>query len=161
MRISPISANFWKETKALTCPLVLYTTGESAGRPSRADPAAERNRSRQDHRQHLVRRLRAQGRAAERHQNEPGRSGRPRPKGHGLPHRSGRARRSRSIIKDSQDTAKEVQTELRELSKIENIGKKNKLFDEGRKRLRDKAGQYKKKIIKKLPRRIFMHIRAI
>ena len=57
---------------------------------------------------------------------------------------------ARSIIKDSQDTAKEVQTELRELSKIENIGERNKLFDEGRKRLRDKAGQYKEKIIREV-----------
>lgn len=57
---------------------------------------------------------------------------------------------ARDIIKDAQSTAKEVQAELRELSRIESMGERNKRFDESRKRLRDKAGRYREKIIKEV-----------
>ena len=57
---------------------------------------------------------------------------------------------AREIIKDAQSTAKEVQAELRELSRIESMGERNKRFDESRKRLRDKAGRYREKIIKEV-----------
>ena len=58
--------------------------------------------------------------------------------------------RARDIIKDAQNTAKEVQAELKELNKIDSMGERNKRFDKNRKRLKDKAGQYREKIIKEV-----------
>lgn len=57
---------------------------------------------------------------------------------------------ARSIVSGAKALSKEVQEELRELSKIESLGERNKKFDASRKKIKDAAGKYRERIIREV-----------
>lgn len=57
---------------------------------------------------------------------------------------------ARRIMDEAKRVSKEVQQELRELTKIESLGQRNKKFDENRKKIKDVAGKYREKIIREV-----------
>lgn len=57
---------------------------------------------------------------------------------------------ARRMIEEAKAVSKEVQEDLRELTKIESLGQRNKKFDENRKRIKDAAGKYREKIIREV-----------
>lgn len=54
---------------------------------------------------------------------------------------------ARYIIEDAKKVTKEVQAELRELSKVESLGERNKRLDQSRRKVKDAAGRYREKFI--------------
>jgi DNA mismatch repair protein MutS2 len=59
-------------------------------------------------------------------------------------------REARGIIAEAKQVSKEVQEDLRELSKVESLGERNRRFDEDRKKIKDAAGRYREKFIKEV-----------
>lgn len=57
---------------------------------------------------------------------------------------------AREIVREARDTTREVQKELRELNRIDNIAERNKVFDEGRRKIRNLEGRYREKIVKQV-----------
>ena len=57
---------------------------------------------------------------------------------------------ARSMLRDARETATEVQKELKELSKLESMGERNRRYDKNRKRLREKEEKYAARIIAKV-----------
>lgn len=57
---------------------------------------------------------------------------------------------ARDAIKEARDTAKEVQKELRELNRIDSIAERNRVFDEGRKKVKNLENKYREKIVKQV-----------
>lgn len=57
---------------------------------------------------------------------------------------------AREAIKEARDTAKEVQKELRELNRIDSIAERNRVFDEGRKKVKNLENKYREKIVKQV-----------
>ena len=56
---------------------------------------------------------------------------------------------AREIVREARDT-REVQKELRELNRIDSIAERNKVFDEGRRKVRNLEGRYREKIVKQV-----------
>ena len=54
---------------------------------------------------------------------------------------------ARAIIKEAKDTASEVQKELRELSKVQSLGERNKRLEQGRRRLKETESKYQDGIV--------------
>ena len=59
-------------------------------------------------------------------------------------------REAREIIRDAGETADEVKHELRELSKEESLGERNRLFSEARHTLNEKEKKYQERVIKQV-----------
>ncbi len=57
---------------------------------------------------------------------------------------------AREIVREARDTTREVQKELRELNRIDSIAERNKVFDEGRRKLRNLEGRYREKTVKQV-----------
>lgn len=57
---------------------------------------------------------------------------------------------AREIVREAKDTTREVQKELRELNRIDSIAERNKVFDEGRRKVRNLEGRYREKIVKQV-----------
>ena len=57
---------------------------------------------------------------------------------------------ARAIIKEAKDTASEVQKELRELSKVQSLGERNKRLEQGRRRLKETENKYQDGIIREV-----------
>ncbi|MGN0658486.1 MAG: endonuclease MutS2 [Emergencia sp.] len=57
---------------------------------------------------------------------------------------------ARAILRDAGETAKEVQKELRELSRVQSLGERNRRFEKSRKKLRETEGRYQEKIIRQV-----------
>ncbi len=57
---------------------------------------------------------------------------------------------AREIVREAKDTTREVQKELRELNRIDSIAERNKVFDEGRRKLRNLEGRYREKTVKQV-----------
>lgn len=57
---------------------------------------------------------------------------------------------AREIVREARDTTREVQKELRELNRIDSIAERNKVFDEGRRKVRNLEGRYREKIVKQV-----------
>ena len=57
---------------------------------------------------------------------------------------------AREIVREARDTTREVQKELRELNRIDSIAERNKVFDEGRRKVRILEGRYREKIVKQV-----------
>lgn len=57
---------------------------------------------------------------------------------------------ARAIIKEAKDTASEVQKELRELSKVQSMGERNKRLEQGRRRLKETESKYQDGIIREV-----------
>lgn len=55
---------------------------------------------------------------------------------------------ARAIIKEAKDTASEVQKELRELSKVQSLGERNKRLEQGRRRLKETESKYQDGIVR-------------
>ena len=57
---------------------------------------------------------------------------------------------ARDIIKDAKDTAQEVQEELKELSRIESLGERNKRLEKNKRRLKETQDKYSLGIMKEV-----------
>lgn len=57
---------------------------------------------------------------------------------------------ARGMLRDARDTANQVQKELRELSKMDSLGARNKGFEKSRRRLKEKEDKYAERIIKRV-----------
>ncbi len=57
---------------------------------------------------------------------------------------------AREILRDAKETAGQVQKELRELSKLESMGERNRRFDKNRRKLREKEEKYAERIIRQV-----------
>ena len=57
---------------------------------------------------------------------------------------------AREIVREARDTTREVQKELRELNRIDSIAERNKVFDEGRRKVRNLEGRYREKTVKQV-----------
>lgn len=57
---------------------------------------------------------------------------------------------AREIVREARDTTREVQKELKELNRIDSIAERNKVFDEGRRKVRNLEGRYREKIVKQV-----------
>ena len=57
---------------------------------------------------------------------------------------------AREIVREAKDTTREVQKELRELNRIDSIAERNKVFDEGRRKVRNLEGRYREKTVKQV-----------
>ncbi len=57
---------------------------------------------------------------------------------------------AREILRDARETASEVQKELKELSKLESMGERNKRFDKNRRRLKETEGKYAERLIRQV-----------
>ncbi|MGN0733740.1 MAG: endonuclease MutS2 [Emergencia sp.] len=57
---------------------------------------------------------------------------------------------ARELLRDARDTANQVQKELKELSKLESLGERNKRFDRSRRRLKESEDKYAEKIIRQV-----------
>lgn len=57
---------------------------------------------------------------------------------------------ARAIIKEAKDTASEVQKELRELSKVQSLGERNKRLEQGRRRLKETESKYQDGIVREV-----------
>lgn len=57
---------------------------------------------------------------------------------------------AREIVREARDTTREVQKELRELNRIDSIAERNKVFDEGRRKVRNLESRYREKIVKQV-----------
>lgn len=57
---------------------------------------------------------------------------------------------ARGLIKDARETASEVQKELRELSKLESLGERNRRFDESRQKLKSGEKKYAERRIRQV-----------
>lgn len=57
---------------------------------------------------------------------------------------------ARDILRDARETAGEVQKELKELSKLESLGERNKRFDKSRRKLKETEGKYAEKLIRQV-----------
>ncbi len=57
---------------------------------------------------------------------------------------------ARRMIKDAKETAMEVKKELKNLSKLESLGERNKNFDINRKRLREKEKKFAERVVQKV-----------
>ena len=57
---------------------------------------------------------------------------------------------AREIVREAKDTTREVQKELRELNRIDSIAERNKVFDEGRRKLRNLEVRYREKTVKQV-----------
>lgn len=57
---------------------------------------------------------------------------------------------AREIVREARDTTREVQKELRELNRIDSIAERNKVFDEGRRKVRNLESRYREKTVKQV-----------
>ena len=57
---------------------------------------------------------------------------------------------ARDILRDARETASEVQKELKELSKVESMGERNKRFDKSRRKLKETEGKYAERLIRQV-----------
>ena len=57
---------------------------------------------------------------------------------------------ARLILKDARETAGQVQKELKELSKIESMGERNRRFDKSRRKLKETESKYAERIIRQV-----------
>ena len=57
---------------------------------------------------------------------------------------------ARELLRDARETANQVQKELKELSKLESLGERNKRFDRSRRRLKESEDKYAEKIIRQV-----------
>lgn len=57
---------------------------------------------------------------------------------------------ARAIIKEAKGTASEVQKELRELSKVQSLGERNKRLEQGRRRLKETESKYQDGIVREV-----------
>ena len=57
---------------------------------------------------------------------------------------------ARAIIKEAKDTASEVQRELRELSKVQSLGERNKRLEQGKRRLKETENRYQDGIVREI-----------
>lgn len=57
---------------------------------------------------------------------------------------------AREMLRDAKETAGQVQKELRELSKLESMGERNRRFDKSRRKLREKEEKYAERIIRQV-----------
>ncbi len=57
---------------------------------------------------------------------------------------------AREIVREAKDTTREVQKELRELNRIDSIAERNRVFDEGRRKVRNLEGRYREKTVKQV-----------
>ena len=57
---------------------------------------------------------------------------------------------ARAVIKDARETATEIQKELKELSRIDSLGERNRRFDESRKKLREGEKKYAERRIQQV-----------
>lgn len=57
---------------------------------------------------------------------------------------------ARAIIKEAKDTASEVQKELRDLSKVQSLGERNKRLEQGRRRLKETESKYQDGIVREV-----------
>lgn len=57
---------------------------------------------------------------------------------------------ARLILKDARETAGQVQKELKELSKLESMGERNRRFDKSRRKLREAESKYAERIIRQV-----------
>ena len=58
--------------------------------------------------------------------------------------------RARGIIAEAEDVSLDVREELKELSKIESMGERNRKFDASRRRIKDAAGRYREIYMKEV-----------
>ena len=58
--------------------------------------------------------------------------------------------KARSIVNEAKEFSKDIQEELRQLSKMESMGERNKGFDASRKKIKDAAGRYRERVIKEV-----------
>lgn len=54
------------------------------------------------------------------------------------------------ILKDARETAGQVQKELKELSKIESMGERNRRFDKSRRKLKETESKYAERITRQV-----------
>ncbi len=57
---------------------------------------------------------------------------------------------ARAMLREARETAGEVQKELRQLSKVQSMGERNRRFDNSRKKLRESEEKYQERIIRKV-----------
>lgn len=57
---------------------------------------------------------------------------------------------ARDILRDARETANEVQKELKELSKLESLGERNKRFDKNRRKLKETEGKYAERLVRQV-----------
>lgn len=57
---------------------------------------------------------------------------------------------ARAMLRDARETASEVQKELRQLSKVQSLGERNKRFDKSRRKLRESEEKYQERIIRRV-----------
>lgn len=57
---------------------------------------------------------------------------------------------ARELLRDARETATQVQKELKELSRLESLGERNKRFDKSRRRLKESEDKYAEKIIRQV-----------
>lgn len=57
---------------------------------------------------------------------------------------------ARDILRDARETASEVQKELKELSKLESLGERNKRFDKNRRKLKETEGKYAERLVRQV-----------
>ncbi len=58
--------------------------------------------------------------------------------------------KAREIIRDAQNTAGEVQKELRELTRVESLGERTKGLAEGKRKLKEKEKQYAERLVRQV-----------
>ncbi len=58
--------------------------------------------------------------------------------------------KARGIVNEAKEFSKDIQEELRQLSKMESMGERSKGFDASRKKIKDAAGRYKERVIKEV-----------
>ena len=57
---------------------------------------------------------------------------------------------ARRIIREAKQTADEVRRELKELAKMESLGERTRNFDESRRKLKEKEGEYARRIVRQV-----------
>lgn len=57
---------------------------------------------------------------------------------------------AREIIREAKDTTREVQKQLRELNRIDSIAERNRVFDEGRQKVRNLENRYREKTVRQV-----------
>ena len=57
---------------------------------------------------------------------------------------------ARAMLREARETASDVQKELRQLSKVQSLGERNKRFDKSRRKLRESEEKYQERIIRKV-----------
>lgn len=57
---------------------------------------------------------------------------------------------ARELVRGARETANQVQKELKELSKLESMGERNKRFDKNRRRIKESEDKYAEKIIRQV-----------